>query len=328
MKLKLYKKISFLSTAFLLLILNLFLSASPKKKQGPVWSKMRINEAFISRATFIDHGEGSDSEFGWHIRYKGIYQIKGGLYSTMYFPCSPDEPIRLVLVELDFWSDDIIAGINVGKKAKRLPITMNGDFISFERTPFYPEKKSGSNWEKKGATPLKKDTHDSVSFLNGDYTDIYKLPSKKVLVMVNAERRLDQLEHESQYLTRPSYKTKRKNKFELFYSTRSSHLTIKGDAGSGVIHYSIYITEGPVALKKMMLKVGSKLNYKNHYDAARAFYYFDPKESVKLCRTFTQTNKSPNLNKLCRKIKAEEKWRTRIKRKKYTYPKKNSKSKL
>lgn len=144
------------------------------------WTKIVIKEAFISRQTSIDFRDSNSApEFGWHIMHGGMRIARGNsLYATMYVPFPAAEPLRLVLVELDVFSDDIVSGVDLEAGKSKYVLNRNGDFVVLERTQFFPDWKSDDDNIPEAATRLTISARGSVSFLDGDYTDCYRLPEE------------------------------------------------------------------------------------------------------------------------------------------------------
>ncbi|MBN1534741.1 MAG: hypothetical protein JXA20_18870 [Spirochaetes bacterium] len=142
------------------------------------WTRIVIKEAFISRQTSIDFRDpSSPPEFGWHVKCGGSFATRGrSLYSTMYAPCRAGEGLRLYLMELDILSDDIVSSVALEPDTSKYLMNGNGDFAVLEITSFYPDARSGGDAQPGDAVGLAAERRDSVSFLDGDYTDCYRLP--------------------------------------------------------------------------------------------------------------------------------------------------------
>lgn len=163
--------------------------AGGRGADAPVeWTKIVIKEAFISRQTSIDFRDpNSAAEFGWQVKRGGAFAARGGsLYATMYVPFGRPEPLRLFLVERDVFSDDIVSGVDLEQGKSRYVLNANGDFVVLERTPFYPDGRSGGDETPEKAAVVAGDMRGSVSFLDGDYTDCVKLPDGPVALLLIA----------------------------------------------------------------------------------------------------------------------------------------------
>jgi hypothetical protein len=165
--------------AAVLLITAVLYAAETGGIESAEWTRIIIKEAFISRQTSIDFRDlNSAPEFGWQVKCGGTFAAGGrSLYATLYAPCPVTEDIRLYLMELDILSDDIVSGVTLEREKSKFVLNGNGDFAVLEIAPLYPDAKSGGDALPTGAVDLRADRHDSVSFLDGDYTDCHRLPA-------------------------------------------------------------------------------------------------------------------------------------------------------
>ena len=279
------------------------------------WSKIVIKEAFISRQTSIDFADTfSAPEFGWHLNRDGAFITRGNaLYSTMYAPFPVSEALRLVLVELDVFSDDIVSGVDLEPDKTRYVLNNNGDFAVIERTAFFPDANSGGDSKPAGARPLDSDRRDSVSFLDGDYTDCHRLrpgPSSALFVfsgmsaVVDAPGDDDTALHPAGSISAG---------IVIASSERGGGIVrIRGAAGSGKTSYQVFTAFGAkrfdiIFSKAMKYLAGHETepSFFLYRDMARAFRSYDRESTIKRCGEHG-TAKTDRTSKFCEAVKKEE----------------------
>lgn len=157
------------------------------------WSRIVVLEAFISRQTYLDYRDAhSAPEFGWHVKQGETFAGGGVLYSTIFVPHAPEVPLRMALVERDVFADDLVATFDLKAGSQRYRITGQGDYAVVERTRFRPDSQSGGDARPPGGElTAGKDWNDTVSFLEGDYTDYRRLPAERGLLFFSGRCRLD-----------------------------------------------------------------------------------------------------------------------------------------
>lgn len=162
----------------------------PQQSDIPVWTHLKVQEAFISRATTKKFRDSfSAAEFGWKIlgMEKQIL-ARGSLYADLYYPISPNGRARLALIERDVFQDDFVASVELAPDVDRYLLGSAGDFVQIERTAIEPDRKSGIDARLPGARKLTTGTFaDSVDFRAGDYTDYLELPARTTAVLLTRE---------------------------------------------------------------------------------------------------------------------------------------------
>lgn len=279
------------------------------------WSKIEIREAFISRQTSIDFADSfSAPEFGWHINRGGAFLTRGNaLYSTMYAPFPVSGTLRLVLVELDVFSDDIVSGVDLEPDKTRYVLNNNGDFVVIERTPFLPDRNSGGDSKPAGARPLDSDRKDSVSFLDGDYTDCYRLQpglSSAVFIFSGISAVADAPGDDDTTL----HPARSLNAGIIIASSERGGgiVRIRGAAGSGKTSYQVFTAFGGkrfdiIFSKAMKYLAGheSEPSFFLYRDMAKAFRSYDRESTIKRCGEHGAA-KADRTSKFCEAVKKEE----------------------
>ncbi|MCR9143351.1 MAG: hypothetical protein NXI24_13950 [bacterium] len=170
----------------------------PSQADAPVWTRLKIKEAFISRATSEKFRDAfSAAEFGWKILdSKNKVLARGTLYSDLFFPFPPDfapadesGAVRLALIERDVFEDDRVASVSLRPGVNRYELTEAGDFVQLERVRVEPDRASGGDANPGGAQLMRTDElAGSVDFRAGDYTDYLRLPDNTGAVLLLRDR--------------------------------------------------------------------------------------------------------------------------------------------
>ncbi|MEQ9366127.1 MAG: hypothetical protein RIF32_17925 [Leptospirales bacterium] len=183
-----------LASLYFFVSVSLDLGANvPVENDAPVWTRLKVQEAFISRATTEKFRDAfSAPEFGWKIFDAGGRVLaRGALYADLYFPVAPDDArggARLALIERDVFQDDAVASIELRPGVSRYQMTGAGDFVQLERMRVEPDRASGGDARPADARRLSNGTFaGGVDFAAGDYTDYIRLPGDASAVLILRE---------------------------------------------------------------------------------------------------------------------------------------------
>ncbi|TFH39082.1 MAG: hypothetical protein E4G96_09545 [Chrysiogenales bacterium] len=270
------------------------------------WIKLEVSEAFVSRQSYIDFRDNfSGAEFGWHVSINGVRVSRGNrLYSTMYYPSIDGSSVRLLLVELDAFSDDIVSGADLKNEVDRYEMNKNGDWVLIRRSPFQPDANSGPDARPAGARFLKADVNDSVSFLDGDCTDYYRIARKSLALVVSAQIPLSV--PDTSLIVYPRLR-----------GMKSAQLISAGDSegvfrlrsltGFGIQHYRILFTgnasEGGAMLDKAIAYLETTARLPSIFtasDIAHIFVEYDHETARTKCQAIdARARKSEHLTEFC-----------------------------
>ncbi|MBN1498614.1 MAG: hypothetical protein JW982_00530 [Spirochaetes bacterium] len=252
------------------------------------WTRLTIEEVFISRKTNLDYSDASSAaEFGWHIKKNNVrFCRSSNIYATMYYPSSPDETVRLILVERDFFNDDMVSGIDLEKGKTRYTLNLNGDFTVISRTSFFPDKNSGNDAKLKGADYFTQDFSDSVSFTGNDFTDYHRLKKNQTVLLIAASTPGTIDTPDSGIVIFPDNRLIQ----EVFIisAEQDSAFRIRGVIGSGEITYSIFSAAGNDRELEILTKAMNYMTKNKHSiffskSLARAFHQYSNDTVVNYC---------------------------------------------
>ena len=277
------------------------------------WIKLEIKEAFVSRQTHIDFRDSfSGAEFGWHVMVNGSRAYRGTrLYSTMYYPSIPDSTVRLILVEVDVLSDDIVSGVDLTGDAGRYEMNKNGDWALITRTVFRPDAKSGPDGRPDGARLITGDATDSVSFLDGDFTDYWRVPGGTMAMVFSSQLSLSRVDDSSRVLPASGGM---KSVQLIIPSTEGCIFRVRAAVGGGINRYRILTAKGANAGAEMLNKAIAYLEGTPKLptiftasDMAHIFNEYDRDAAVKRCGSLqARIAKSPNLAEFCKTVNGEK----------------------
>ena len=297
-------KYSILSVLITLAITSL-IAKSPELR-GPQWSRVSVEEAFISRRTSIQYrDEFSAAEFGWRLKQGKKILGRGALYPTLYAPFTLKQELRMELIERDLFVDDLVAGFKLGSSPGRIKytVTRNGDFAIVTRSAFYPEAKSGPDYLPGGASVLlgNRFVQGSVSFLGRDYTDHFRLPGGEtsILLVYNGILKFNLLKNNYAVLKGGDniFRT-----YIILEGNRPDHLRLRGKAAGGIVKYSLFRATGPARKKKLRsmflrrLLDESRVFSKSDFRAfALLMNKFDRPGTLDVCRMYTKRRSSERI---------------------------------
>lgn len=277
------------------------------------WIKLEIKEAFISRQTYIDFKDANtDAEFGWHVKINNTFACRGNrLYATMYYPSIPNATVRLILVELDPFSDDIVSGVNLTDVESKYELNKNGDWAVISRTVFRPDAQSGPDTRPSGARDISGDISDSVSFLDGDFTDYLRLRAQTLALLITPHHGLSCSSSSARIL--PSFGGMKSARF-IIPNEEGSIIRIRAPLGAGKSHYQILSAQGPSAFDTLLDKAIAYLEKASDHssiflssDMALAFCEYNCNAVKRKCAGLgSRISKSRNLAKFCTEVRKEK----------------------
>lgn len=201
------------------------------------WTKIDIERVFVSKTTYKTYRDVfSTAEFGWQIKYKNRFVMRGDLYDTLYAPGCDLSDIKLNFVEVDVFSDDFISSTKINKKKSLYKLTKNKDQVRLSYKDTFPDRNSGDDRNPHQAILVKDKYEGSVNFNAGDFTDyiqagrssqasflILFFPTANFLVMANQKERF------------PA-KARTTRRFHLFTGSQLK-FKIQGRPGAGPARY-------------------------------------------------------------------------------------------
>jgi hypothetical protein len=279
------------------------------------WTKIVIREAFISRQTSIDFRDSnSPPEFGWHVMRGLSRAARGnGLYATMFVPFPAAEPLRLLLVERDVFSDDIVSGVNLERGKTKYVLNANGDFVVLERTPFFPDGKSGDDALPESAAELKGDVSGGVSFLDGDYTDCFRLPAGPSAAMVISGSMSLAVDAPGGDGVIIHPRSRAMTGVRIAVSDTGGVIRVRGPVGGGKTAYRIYASSGKNGFAEIFGKAVKHLeaetaepSFVAYRDMARTFLSYDRNAAMSRCAGETGPG-AGRFGRMCEAVVAETK---------------------
>jgi len=279
-----------------------FLFFHPREDKE-VWSKISINEVFISKKTHeLFRDENSPAEFGWHITSGSVLMGRSSLYHTFFIPVKPYSPVNVILVERDIFVDDIVSSITLKKYKKKYKLNNNNDFAIIEWEKFLPDSNSGSDYSSSGASDLKNFISDSVDFQNGDYTDYYRVNRDKTLVFIKSDKSGMNITSPGDSACSVISSGNMNTKFFLAECPVTENLLrIRASVGSGKINYSLNAAEGVNRKNQMVpiimdfIKTLSSDNFFAMDDISNLLMQIMPEESKNYCKNNTFSSKTLNI---------------------------------
>lgn len=223
------------------------------------WTRLEIEEAFVSRKTTLQFQDGFGTpEFGWRIARDGQALARGDLYATLFYPGAPNSPVDFSLAELDIFYDDTVATRRLIPGQTRVQFAPDGDFAVISRRAFQPDARSGTDRRPTGARQINDDVADSVNFLEGDYTDYAALPPESAVFILSSASNID--------LTAPDpgavkfYPLQLKIRRTLIADcARGGLLRVRGPIGAGKTDYAIWLATGANRKQRLVDSVLVKL---------------------------------------------------------------------
>jgi hypothetical protein len=216
----------------------------PSLMQAEPWTHISIKSAFVSQATYEANRDFfSSPEFGWNIRSGGALVMRGDLYGDLFAPES--KSVELVFVEQDIAMDDVITSFVIPEKHGSRELTSGQDRFTIEISSFDPEAKSGTDL----ASPveLKAPVTDTVSFLDQDRTDSYRVTQKFILVYPDFPS-IDVAAESCKNVDE-------NNRLLLFQCEKPGSLRVQSDPGSSRTSYAI---EGAASLDALLVSIDSR----------------------------------------------------------------------
>ncbi len=268
------------------------ITAGTHENSRSEWTRIDVREAFVSRKTSIDFRDpNSPAEFGWHVKRGGVFAARGGsLYSTMFVPFPPAEQLQLYLVELDVFSDDIVSGVDLEEGKSKYVLNANGDFAVLERTAFFPDRNSGGDALPESAPLIVRDTAGSVSFLNGDYTDCFRIPDGSFAAVIISRSMSLAVDAPGvgHIIIHPRNRSMASVK--MASSEGGGVLRLRGPVGGGETEYHILVSMGKKNTSELLgraikyLDAGERAVSSFRYrDLARACMSYDPAAAIAWC---------------------------------------------
>ena len=228
------------------------------------WSMIEIKETFISKETYNQFRDDySSAEFGWKIDYQNKFMGRIDLYGKFYIPVKQDAPVKLVLIERDIFSDDIVASVEL-KPLKYNYKLNNDDFVTIARESYFPDANSGSDNKPENATRISKSTRGTVDFLSGDYTDYIKTSHDGAIFLVYTQKEIVEVSSpvDSECVVYPG-----PDDSTFIYLAdcpkKGDLLRIRGLVGSGQRLYNIFYASGSRARGETTQKLFSLVRKEN-----------------------------------------------------------------
>lgn len=255
------------------------------------WTRLEIEEAFVTRKTTLQFQDGFGTpEFGWRIARDGQALARGELYATLYYPGPPDSPVDFSLAELDVFYDDTVATRRLIPGQTRVEFAPPGDFAVIRREAFQPDARSGADRRRTGARQASGDVADSVSFLEGDYTDYIALPPESSAFILSSASNIDLSAPDAGALTLYPLQLKIRRTL-IADSARGGLLRVRGPIGAGKTDYALWLATGANRKQRLVDSVLLKLTQGQIandrfllQEAGDRLLEYAPQESRRACR--------------------------------------------